>query len=187
MSQIGSFYPCASAVGYAFFNGQLDEVALYTHVLPSLSASIHHGKGIGSSSGVTTTYYLLGGQVETDSLGGTTRLDVSGPAGDLAHYSLDAAQWRLAFSWDKKSDPASSLVEMGARPYDPASGRFLAVDPIVGGSLNTYDYAGQDPINRYDLDGTLTAPCPGRARSYDCAQGSPGLGPKAVAGKAKKI
>jgi hypothetical protein len=43
---------------------------------------------------------------------------------------------------------------MGARPYDPTIGRFLAVDPIDGGSLNNYDYAGQDPINGYDLNGT---------------------------------
>jgi hypothetical protein len=43
---------------------------------------------------------------------------------------------------------------MGARPYDPSFGRFLSVDPIDGGSLNNYDYAGQDPINGYDLDGT---------------------------------
>jgi hypothetical protein len=46
---------------------------------------------------------------------------------------------------------------MGARPYDPTLGRFLAVDPIDGGSLNSYDYAGQDPINGYDLSGTMLA------------------------------
>ena len=44
---------------------------------------------------------------------------------------------------------------MGARPYDPTTGRFLAVDPIDGGSLNNYDYAGQDPINCYDLSGSF--------------------------------
>lgn len=48
---------------------------------------------------------------------------------------------------------------MGARPYDPALGRFLAVDPVDGGSLNSYDYAGQDPVNGYDLDGTLCVTC----------------------------
>jgi len=42
---------------------------------------------------------------------------------------------------------------MGARPYNPTTGRFLSVDPIPNGSLNNYDYAGQNPINGYDLSG----------------------------------
>lgn len=42
---------------------------------------------------------------------------------------------------------------MGVRLYVPAIGRFLQVDPIPGGSANDYDYANQDPINAYDLDG----------------------------------
>lgn len=42
---------------------------------------------------------------------------------------------------------------MGARPYDPSLGRFLAVDPVEGGSLNNYDYAAQDPVNKFDLNG----------------------------------
>ena len=55
--------------------------------------------------------------------------------------------------WDKQLDTATSLIQMGVRPYDPALGRFLAVDPIDGGSFNTYDYAFQDPLNTYDLSG----------------------------------
>jgi hypothetical protein len=47
---------------------------------------------------------------------------------------------------------------MGVRPYDPAIGRFYAVDPIEGGALNNYDFAGQDPINNQDLDGTVCGP-----------------------------
>lgn len=48
---------------------------------------------------------------------------------------------------------------MGARPYDPTLGRFLAIDPIEGGALNNYDYAGHDPINAYDLDGKACWRC----------------------------
>ena len=55
--------------------------------------------------------------------------------------------------WDKKHDQVSSLIEMGARPYAPLIGRFLAIDPVDGGALNEYDYAAQDPVNAYDLSG----------------------------------
>ena len=42
---------------------------------------------------------------------------------------------------------------MGARLYDPATGRFLQVDPVYAGSCNAYDYTCQDPLNATDLNG----------------------------------
>jgi hypothetical protein len=33
--------------------------------------------------------------------------------------------------------------------------RFLQTDPVPGGSANDYDYAAQDPINAFDLDGRM--------------------------------
>ena len=43
----------------------------------------------------------------------------------------------------------------GVRRYNPNTGRFLQTDPIPGGSANNYDYAAQDPINKFDLDGRM--------------------------------
>ena len=60
--------------------------------------------------------------------------------------------------WHKKLDTQSALILMGARPYDPMSGRFLSVDPVDGGAANAYDYSLQDPVNNYDLDGRKWTP-----------------------------
>jgi hypothetical protein len=43
---------------------------------------------------------------------------------------------------------------MGVRLYNASTGRFLQVDPVAGGSCNGYDYSCQDPINKFDTDGT---------------------------------
>lgn len=44
---------------------------------------------------------------------------------------------------------------MGARVYNPGSGRFLSVDPLYGGSANNYDYASGDPVNNEDTSGAF--------------------------------
>ena len=40
---------------------------------------------------------------------------------------------------------------MGARLYNPNTGRFVSRDPVAGGNDNTYTYP-VDPINKLDLD-----------------------------------
>jgi RHS repeat-associated protein len=82
---------------------------------------------------------------------GQTRYDPFGAP--LETLPANTTAERFTGRWDKKHDTTSQLIEMGVRPYDPALGRFLAVDPVEGGSANNYDYCLQDPLNCYDLDG----------------------------------
>ncbi|WP_404375162.1 RHS repeat-associated core domain-containing protein [Kytococcus sedentarius] len=44
------------------------------------------------------------------------------------------------------------LTLMGARLYNPVTGRFTTTDPVYGGNANTYTYP-TDPINTSDLTG----------------------------------
>lgn len=56
----------------------------------------------------------------------------------------------------RRTELSSGVIQMGARSYVPALGRFLTPDPIPGGSANPYDYANQDPVNAFDLEGTCS-------------------------------
>jgi RHS repeat-associated protein len=111
----------------------------------------------GTSSPVAFLYYDGRGNLVADA-------DISGdrvssyaydPFGEVVAGALPASSSFEGFvgKWDKKLDTASGLVSMGARPYAPQLGRFLAVDPIEAGSANPYDYAWQDPINNADPSG----------------------------------
>lgn len=72
------------------------------------------------------------------------------PATGEARYGFFGGEQR-------SSDTLGSLVMMGVRLYDPASGRFLQTDPVSGGSCSTYDYVCGDPVNAEDVTGCL--PC----------------------------
>jgi hypothetical protein len=49
--------------------------------------------------------------------------------------------------------PSPAPPSWGVRLYDPATGRFLSIDPVPGGNANAYEYCSSDPLNCYDLDG----------------------------------
>ena len=60
------------------------------------------------------------------------------------------------------NDPDTGLVYMQARYYDPATGRFLSVDPFAPAAANVFNfgryvYANNNPIKNTDPDGRESA------------------------------
>ncbi|MFI9274555.1 polymorphic toxin-type HINT domain-containing protein [Kitasatospora sp. NPDC052896] len=59
------------------------------------------------------------------------------------------------------NDTTTNLETLGARLYDPTSGRFLSPDPILETTdptqTNGYDYAGNDPVTESDPTGQCPA------------------------------
>jgi RHS repeat-associated protein len=55
--------------------------------------------------------------------------------------------------WDRQVE----LVRFGARDYDPTTGRWTALDPLLfaGGQTNLYGYVGNDPVNVKDPSGQM--------------------------------
>ncbi len=57
-------------------------------------------------------------------------------------------------------DASTGLTHLGAREYDPDTGRFISVDPIIDTSdpqqMNGYAYANNSPITFSDSDGLLS-------------------------------
>ena len=109
----------------------------------------------GTIGGTTTTRWqvtnLHGDVVATVTDGldypdsGYTIADEYGNTTSTSRYGwLGAAQ--------RSRDSLGGLTLMGARLYNPVTGRFLTTDPIVGGNANAYTYPS-DPVNGLDLSG----------------------------------
>jgi len=61
------------------------------------------------------------------------------------------------------ADPGTGLTHVGARDYDPSTGRFISVDPILDSadpqSTNGYAYADNNPVTKTDPTGLKVAGC----------------------------
>ncbi len=81
------------------------------------------------------------------------------------------------------ASPATGLVDMGARKYDPATGLFLSVDPVLNvanpQAMTGYTYAADDPVTDSDPSGELLVDL---GCSYGCGGGGSGGGGKGGGG-----
>jgi RHS repeat-associated protein len=115
------------------------------------------GTALSARAGSSRLYYVLdaiGSVVGVFSATGTYTGGYSySPYGELRsatnNTTIAANAIRFAGSyWDS----SASLYHLGARYYDPTTGRFIQADPS-GQESNPYTYAAGDPINRVDPTG----------------------------------
>lgn len=115
------------------------------------------------TSGVTPdrtwSYANIHGDVTAtaDNSGTRTWIGWYGPYGENPAGSMpdNSAAARADWAWHGEDQRLTDgdLIHMGARPYVPSLGRFLAVDPIEGGCANTYVYVYGNPVKDSDLTG----------------------------------
>ncbi|MCW3815593.1 hypothetical protein ONA91_14125 [Micromonospora sp. DR5-3] len=120
---------------------------------------------VGSTTAVRTTTGGL--SFEAEDQHGTAQLAVD--ADDLAltqrrYLPFGELRGTAPASWpDQKGyvggtvDATTGLTHLGAREYDPDTGRFISVDPVIGTDtpqqMNGYAYADNTPVTMSDPDG----------------------------------
>jgi RHS repeat-associated protein len=74
---------------------------------------------------------------------------------DAAGDALPTYAWKASAAQETLPG-TSSITLMGARPYHPALGAFLAPDPVLASGSNLYGYTNGDPVNSSDTSGNMT-------------------------------
>lgn len=113
----------------------------------------------GATKGIVNDFY--GNVVGTVSGGGVTWLDMKcssyGPlTGTATEVLSDITRVAEVSAWRTRRLDATGFIYLGARYYEPVSGRFLSADPAgyVKG-MNLYNFCSGDPVNTFDPDGRL--------------------------------
>ncbi|MFI0719143.1 RHS repeat domain-containing protein [Streptomyces sp. NPDC021224] len=111
-----------------------------------------------------TVYFLIAdsqgtGQLQIDSASLALQQRRTTPFGALRGTAPTGWSGDRGFVGGVK-DPGTGLTHLGARDYDPVTGRFISVDPELDSSdpqsLNGYAYAGNDPVSQSDPTGLYT-------------------------------
>ncbi|MEV8534919.1 polymorphic toxin-type HINT domain-containing protein, partial [Streptomyces sp. NPDC051211] len=139
--------------------GKLEGTRYYAH--PAGPVMVKTAK-----DGVITTSYLMGDHngtattaVDTKT-GAVTRRKFT-PYGEVRGTAPSVWPGKKGFIGGEV-DETIGTVHLGAREYDPATGRFLSVDPVVDYSepkqQNPYAYANNSPVTYSDPSGLSIAP-----------------------------
>ena len=108
--------------------------------------------------------YLVGDQHGTNQLSidsvtmNTTRRQMD-PYGNQVGVAVGGTWPDQRGFLDQPQDAPTGLVAMGARQYDPATGRFLTPDPVLESmdsqQVNGYTYSADNPVNASDPTGQM--------------------------------
>jgi RHS repeat-associated protein len=120
------------------------------------------GSDYHTASGGTLGPFTAGASADgayIDWVGRSDPTDGAAVAIPLAASAYSAAalpEYGWLGSQERSTERPGGAISMGARVYVPQLGRFLQPDPVPGGSANPYDYAWQDPVNAFDLNGDFS-------------------------------
>jgi RHS repeat-associated protein len=133
----------------------------YVHIMDGGSriAEVRIGTAFPNDIG-DNIVYILSDQIGSSSV----RLDSSGtlidieeyyPFGDSSLRTFSSKRYRYV---GKEKDQESGLYYYGARYYAAWTCRFISVDPLASkyAQLTPYNYADNNPINDFDIDGMQT-------------------------------
>ena len=109
-----------------------------------------------TASGVTLELPNLHGDIMATA---TTSPSATGPASTYVYTEFGTLDSGTpgTYGWEGGNQISQKALGgqliMGARAYNPNTGRFSQVDPVAGGSANSYDYSLQNPNTNSDLAG----------------------------------
>ncbi len=122
---------------------------------------VHGARGlVEQRSGKATAYPLADAHGDITAISGSAGGVESRQSYDPWGVRLSGPSLEMGFlgAQERPTDPATSLIQMGARSYAPELGVFLSKDPVLGAigigiSVNRYPYVWDNPLALFDLDG----------------------------------
>ncbi|QMU72437.1 RHS repeat-associated core domain-containing protein [Streptacidiphilus sp. P02-A3a] len=155
-----------------------------TLYLPGEQLALNTGTGSGAGTVIGTRYYALpgGGTAVRTGYSATNSssnafeiTDQHGTSDLMLDTTAQVPTWRqftpfgaprgTTTTWldnrgflNDPNDTSTGLTLIGAREYDPTTGRFISLDPLFEATslqeLNGYSYAGSNPVTYSDPSGT---------------------------------